>query len=441
MQVGRRQRPRFQSRQRLSLGPPTGATLVAATPVAAPPATLTWTEYLKFLLLKKALLVHVTLAELSFSALALGRALKCVKRAVNCFSLVARLGSPDDRAAAAPAVTFALGVAGDAYLAMVARWADLPVYLEQYNAVLAAEGGIAREVERYTDELERDWTIKQPKDIREAMELAARCYTKALDLVGEGEERTSLQRRLANVENELGVFFMNQGAALVQRAGGDSEEVAVAAMAGAQDLFTTSRRLLARGVERFEAIADLPNTALLLSNSGRLERVAGHAAGLAAAEGSEVAEFGGEEAASYRAAVAHYHRALAVLGGRRAGQEIWDSVTWELSSTLYTVGTLLQDHAPLTSQSREDVEKAVTEHMGQVGTASKTPLHLDHLTWHVHLPHLAHLALHLAHLVCAGAEVHRLRGERAEAAGVPREGRHHPPQVASVHCACCTWST
>jgi len=333
--------------------------------VAAPPATLTWTEYLKFLLLKKALLVHVTLAELSFSALALGRALKCVKRAVNCFSLVARLGSPEDRATAAPAVTFALGVAGDAYLAMVARWADLPVYLEQYNAVLAAEGGIAREVERYTDELERDWTIKQPKDIREAMELAARCYTKALDLVGEGEERTSLQRRLANVENELGVFFMNQGAALVQRVGGDSEEVAVAAMAGAQDLFTTSRRLLARGVERFEGIADLPNTALLLSNSGRLERVAGHAAGLAAAEGSEVAEFGGEEAASYRAAVAHYHRALALLGGRRAGQQIWDSVTWELSSTLYTVGTLLQDHAPLTSQSREDVEKAVTEHMGQ----------------------------------------------------------------------------
>ena len=61
----------------------------------------------------------------------------------------------------------------------------------------------------------------------------------------------------------------------------------------------------------------------------------------------------------------YYHQALAVLGSRKVSPEIWDSVTWELSSTLYTVGTLLQDHAPLSSQSREEVEKAVTEHMSQ----------------------------------------------------------------------------
>ena len=179
--------------------------------VAAAPPSLTWTEYLKFLVLKKALLVYITLAEVSFSATALGRSLKCVKRAVNCFSLVCSLGSQEDRKTAAPGVSFALGVAGDCYLGCVARWADMPVYQEQYNTGLVAEGGIAREVERYTHELDRDWTIKQPRDIQEAMELAVRCYSQALELLaGEGEEATSLQRRLANVENELGVFFMNQ---------------------------------------------------------------------------------------------------------------------------------------------------------------------------------------------------------------------------------------
>ena len=335
--------------------------------VPTAPASLTWTEYLKFLVLKKALLVYITLAEVSFSSLALGRSLKCVKRAVNCFSLVSSLGSPEDRRAAAPGVSFALGVAGDCYMACVARWPDMPVYQEQYNTVLQCEGGIAKEVERYTHELERDWTIKQPKDIQEAMELAVRCYGQAIELYGskDGEEVTSLQRRLANVENELGVFYMNQATALVQRITEDQEELAVPAMAGAQDLFSFSRKYLDKGVARFQGIADLPNTALLLSNSGRLSRLAGHAAGLAHQESSEVSEFGGEEAKQYREALDYYHQALAVLGSRKVSPEIWDSVTWELSSTLYTVGTLLQDHAPLSSQSREEVEKSVTEHMSQ----------------------------------------------------------------------------
>ena len=90
--------------------------------VAAAPPSLTWTEYLKFLVLKKALLVYITLAEVSFSAMALGRSLKCVKRAVNCFSLVCSLGSQEDRETAAPGVSFALGVAGDCYLGCVARY-------------------------------------------------------------------------------------------------------------------------------------------------------------------------------------------------------------------------------------------------------------------------------------------------------------------------------
>jgi len=329
--------------------------------------TLTWTEYLKFLLVKKALLVYITLAEVTFSSRALGRSLKCAKRALNCFSLVSKLGSERDTSAAAPGVSFALGVAGDSYMACVSRWQDIPVYQEQYNMALDAEGSIAREVERFTDELDRDWTIKQPRDIQEAMELAVRCYSRALDLVSESEEgeRLSLERRLANVENELGVFYMNQATALVQRISQDQEEVAVPAMAGAHDLFNYSRRHLNKGIARFQAISDTPNIALLLSNSGRLSRLAGHAAGLGKQESAEVVEFGGEEAEHYRIALDYYHQALTTLGNRKACPEIWDSVTWELSSTLYTVGTLLQDHAPLSTQSRDQVEKAVTDYMSQ----------------------------------------------------------------------------
>ena len=65
----------------------------------------------------------------------------------------------------------------------VYSWESVPVYHEQYNWSLTAEAGIAKEIEKYTSELDRDWIIKQPKDIREAMELPIKCYTRALELV------------------------------------------------------------------------------------------------------------------------------------------------------------------------------------------------------------------------------------------------------------------
>ena len=126
-------------------------------------------------------------------------------------------------------------------MACVANWDSMPVYQEQYNTALPAGSGIAREVERYTTELDRDWTIKQPRDIREAMELASKCYSRALELTGTKDE--SLVKRLANVENELGVFYMNQATALVQKIS-DNQELAVTAMAGAQDLVNYSRKYL-----------------------------------------------------------------------------------------------------------------------------------------------------------------------------------------------------
>jgi len=323
---------------------------------------MTWTEYLKFLLLKKSLLVYITMSEVYFNKKHLGKTLKCVKRAMNCHSMVVCLGGQEEARPGHAVLGFALGVAGDCYMACVANWDSMPVYQEQYNTALPAGSGIAREVERYTTELDRDWTIKQPRDIREAMELASKCYSRALELTGTKDE--SLVKRLANVENELGVFYMNQATALVQKIS-DNQELAVTAMAGAQDLFNYSRKYLNQGIAKFESISDLANTALLLSNSGRLSRLAGHAAGLqAGVEGGGV-EYGGEEAGHYKAAVEYYHQALAVLGSKKTSSQIWDTVSWELSSTLYTVGTLLQDHAPLSTQSRDEVEKAVTEHMSQ----------------------------------------------------------------------------
>jgi hypothetical protein len=135
--------------------------------VPQPTKNLSTTDYLKFLLLKKALLVYVTLAEASYDLERFGRSLRCIKRAINCHSMIESLGGAVETDVTRNLITFALGVAGDCYLAQVMRWNNAPLYQEQYSTDERGEEGIAAEIEKYTDETERDWTIKHPKDIQE----------------------------------------------------------------------------------------------------------------------------------------------------------------------------------------------------------------------------------------------------------------------------------
>ena len=130
-------------------------------------------------------------------------------------------------------------------------------------------------------------------------------------------------------------------------------DLTTAAMAEAQNLLSLSRKFLQQGVVKFESISDAANTALLLSNTGRLERLSGHVASLQ----SQSEEFGPEEISHYRAAVDCYQRALAVLASRKLSPHTWESVQRELCSTLY------QDQPPLSSHSWDQLEKIVTPHL------------------------------------------------------------------------------
>jgi hypothetical protein len=135
--------------------------------------------------------------------------------------------------------------------------------------------------------------------------------------------------------------------------------ILVSVLAAAQELLDRSRQLLETGVASFEKVGDAANISLLRSNMGRLWRISGHAKGLCRAERKE--EFA--EMADYQMALDQYKAALRVLGLRRVNPGVWDSVNWELCSTYFTVGSLLQDQAPLSTLSREEVEKQVTEHL------------------------------------------------------------------------------
>ena len=175
------------------------------------------------------------------------------------------------------------------------------------------------------------------------------------------EDEHSLKRRLGNVKNELGVFYMNQSTALVQGINSEEQsEVTVSTLCAAEDLLINSRKFLQEGIELFESIQDSANIALLMSNSGRLWRIAGHIKSLT--RGQNRNEFGDSELGEYKKAISEYKSALQTLNNRKVNPGVWDSVTWELCCTFFTVGTLLQDQAPLSSYSREETEKQVTEY-------------------------------------------------------------------------------
>jgi hypothetical protein len=102
-------------------------------------------------------------------------------------------------------------------------------------------------------------------------------------------------------------------------------------------LLTCSLTHLESGIKAFETVHDETNLALLHSNTGRLMRLCAHIHDKQNAQ----------ERYFYNKAVVSYQKALQILGSRKMNQTIWDTVTWDLSTTLYTIATLLQDY-PIT---------------------------------------------------------------------------------------------
>lgn len=91
---------------------------------------------------------------------------------------------------------------------------------------------------------------------------------------------------------------------------------------------------LEAGVKAFETVHDEANLALLHSNTGRLMRLCAH---MHVKQNSQERNF-------YNKALASYQKALQVLGCRKTNPMIWDTITWDLSTTLFTMATLLQDY-------------------------------------------------------------------------------------------------
>lgn len=54
-------------------------------------------------------------------------------------------------------------------------------------------------------------------------------------------------------------------------------------------------------------------------------------------------------------AIDYYLQAMKALASREKHSAVWDSVNWELSTTYFTLATLLQDYAPVSRKAQEQV--------------------------------------------------------------------------------------
>lgn len=64
----------------------------------------------------------------------------------------------------------------------------------------------------------------------------------------------------------------------------------------------------------------------------------------------KLSEMVGQEKIFYNKALANYQKARQVLLNRNTNPEIWDAITWELSTASYNMATLLQDYPTVDSR-------------------------------------------------------------------------------------------
>ena len=74
-------------------------------------------------------------------------------------------------------------------------------------------------------------------------------------------------------------------------------------------------------------------------------------------------EFSPQERQSYEKAFDYYLRGLKLVENRTDLFEVYRNLSWELSNSYFTMATSLQDFAPLTTMTQEDVSETERERM------------------------------------------------------------------------------
>ncbi|XP_042358547.1 erythroid differentiation-related factor 1 [Plectropomus leopardus] len=322
-----------------------------------------WQHRMKLQLFLKASKAYYVLSDAATNLLKYGRALRYIKLSLQCYDAYCSVSDTLH-----PQVLLfhsqCLSLCGDIQLMLAQNAKNRAAYLEEYSYQTKEDQEILHSLHRESSCQAFNMTTDLAMDPEYQLFVSSKCYEAAYELlVSEAfkdhaaDQLAQMLKRLGNIRNEMGVYCMNQAAAMQAE-----KEAKKSVSAAEQEMWKKSFAFFEKGMKDFEAIGDSTNTALLLCNTGRLMRICAQAHCAVSADQSR-GEFSPEEALYYNKAIDYYLRAMKSLASRENHPAVWDSVNWELSTTYFTMATLLQDYAPLSRKAQEQIEREVTEAM------------------------------------------------------------------------------
>ncbi|XP_023564669.1 erythroid differentiation-related factor 1 isoform X4 [Octodon degus] len=321
-----------------------------------------WQHKMKLQLILKSAKAYYVLSDAAMSLQKYGRALRYIKLALQSHDTYCCLCT-NMLSEVLLFLSQYLTLCGDIQLMLAQNANNRAAHLEEFNYQTKEDQEILHSLHRESNCQGFAWATDLSMDLENQLSVSCKCYEAAneilqfSDLKSQNPEHYErVLKRMGNVRNEIGVFYMNEAAAL------QSERLVNKSVSAAeQQLWEKSFSCLEKGIHNFESIDDATNTALLLCNTGRLMRICAQAH--CGAEDEFKREFSPEEGLYYDKAVDYYLKALRSLGTRDIHPAVWDSVNWELSTTYFTMATLQQDYAPLSRKAQEQIEKEVREAM------------------------------------------------------------------------------
>ncbi|KAJ7398840.1 Erythroid differentiation-related factor 1 [Pitangus sulphuratus] len=273
-----------------------------------------WQYKMKLQLILKSSKAYYVLSDAAMILQKYGRALRYIKLALQCHDTYCCLcGSM------LPEVLMflcqCLTLCGDIQLMLAQNANNRAAYLEEYNYQTKEDQEILHSLHRESRCQVFAWATDLSTDLEYQLSVSCKCYEAAYEILlfsnlkkENPEQHIQVLKRMGNIRNEIGVFYMNQAAAVqTERVGKLSKNVSTTE----QQLWKKSFSCFEEGIQNFESIDDATNAALLLCNTGRLMRICAQAH--CAAEGDFKREFSPEEALYYNKAIDYYLKALRSL--------------------------------------------------------------------------------------------------------------------------------
>lgn len=326
--------------------------------------------------------VYSVLAELKTNEKHFDASFQILKMGLKCNQIVKKLLSINNKENYSPDnLSCLFGLAGDNHMLPLkmssVESSSTQVIYEKEFLSLFQKLNLDCDISHY------DWCFPvAPLVDREKLHLALRCYETALRLRKKKKPESTkkgrsgrtaksdaldrrLKRKLGNAFNEISALYMEKLNEIVNNSQGNGDVEHRISKIWIHKCST----FLEKGFKIFESVNDVINCVLLLSNTGKLMRITAHVYAPKRKDGKRL-EFSSNEKQYLAKAIENYQLAIDTLKGAskkdKSGAKNLNSlamrIKWELSATYFGIAVTIQDFAPVSTYSWEQIEKDIDSH-------------------------------------------------------------------------------